>query len=213
VVTDMPGKDTLVTKDFVNLIALAENGALAQKRQGSKNEGLMPDGRIYAHESLEGGLKTIGFGHKLKPGEADLFKNGITMKQALALLVEDIELHESEARKFIDDGGGVGTFDGLPMLERQLITELAFNIGGPNLTPTYDKAGKYLSGYPKLRKAAISKDFEGMLKELGRGYTKPDGSFNQLTSRVDGVRAYARNKNKLRQQATAANLAVGGVQP
>jgi lysozyme len=68
------------------------------------------------------GLPTIGYGHLLKAGEAELFKNGITEAAAEALLIKDVLVAEKAVLRLITVELTNGQFDAL--------VSFAFNLGG-----------------------------------------------------------------------------------
>jgi lysozyme len=68
------------------------------------------------------GLPTIGYGHLLRAGEAELFKNGITEAAAEALLIKDVLVAEKAVLRLITVELTNGQFDAL--------VSLAFNLGG-----------------------------------------------------------------------------------
>ncbi len=53
----------------------------------------------FPHKSVEGGLDTIAYGHKLIKGEN--FNNGLTDSEAVELLKKDISIKEESAKKLI----------------------------------------------------------------------------------------------------------------
>ena len=59
------------------------------------------------------GNETIGYGHLLKPGERSKFKNGISKKQALSLLQDDVQNAVSFVNRHLDMSVSQNAFDAL----------------------------------------------------------------------------------------------------
>ena len=68
------------------------------------------------------GLPTIGYGHLLRPGEAQMFKNGISEAAGEALLIKDVLLAEQTVLRLIKVPLTNGQFDAL--------VSFTFNLGG-----------------------------------------------------------------------------------
>ena len=47
------------------------------------------------------GLPTIGYGHLLRPGEAEMFKGGISEEAGIALLIKDVQKAEQAVLRLI----------------------------------------------------------------------------------------------------------------
>ncbi len=84
-----------------------------------EHEGFMP--MIYEDQA---GYATIGYGHKLNPGEADLYKNGITKEQALALLKQDVAKAELAVNQLV--------FVPLSQSQFDALVSFTFNVGRTN---------------------------------------------------------------------------------
>jgi len=67
------------------------------------------------------GLPTIGYGHLLLPGEAEMFKNGISESAGEALLIKDVLLAEQAVCRLIKVPLTDGQFDAL--------VSFTFNLG------------------------------------------------------------------------------------
>jgi hypothetical protein len=127
------------------------------------------EGKWYPHESVEGGMPTIGYGHKVIQGED--FSKGLTEEEALALQEEDVLKHQAIAKERIDKKFGEGTFDSLPQDSQMLAVDYEYN--------------GVLRKFPSFTKALVENDKEGMLKEYVR-YTggKPLGTRNTWTEGI-----------------------------
>jgi len=128
------------------------------------------DGKYYPHESLEGGRKTIAFGHKLKEGED--FSEGISVARAEELLIEDVMFAYKRAYNSYKNKYSEKDWNNLSDKSKVALTELSFNIGN-----TKD-----------FEEAFYNKDKE-KVKELirERGYTGIKGEVNTLGPRNEQI--------------------------
>jgi hypothetical protein len=126
-------------------------------------------GKWYPHNSVEGGTKTIGYGHKLSGSEN--YSKGLTTAQVLALQKKDIARHTNIAKSTIDKKYGAGTFDKLPESRKVLLVDYAYN--------------GVLHKFPSFMDATVKGDKNKMLKEYMR-YTngKPLTQRNAWTKSV-----------------------------
>lgn len=69
------------------------------------------------------GFKTIGFGHRLTPGEA--FPEGVTINEANDILAHDIAIAEASVKHLVTVPLTQGQFDAL--------VDFCFNLGGTRL--------------------------------------------------------------------------------
>ncbi len=97
-----------------------------------KSEGL----RLHVYADIKG-LRTIGYGHRLTPGES--FPNGITAAEAEAILSQDVQIAEQAVERLVKVPLTQGEFDAL--------VDFVFNLGAGRLassTLLRDlNAGKY----------------------------------------------------------------------
>jgi len=93
------------------------------------------DGKWYPHESLEGGRKTIAYGHKLKGDES--FDKGLTEEDAKSLLVKDTLEAYRRAFNSYKNKYGLKEWNKLSNKAKIALTDLSFNIGN---TKDYEEA-------------------------------------------------------------------------
>ena len=133
------------------------------------------------HESLEGGTKTVGYGHKLS--EFDDQEGLYSSADVDSMLVLDVfNAYRSVFRKMKNS-----KFDwnSLTDEDKIVLTELMYNTGNSKML---EEALKYL-GAGKDKKDYAS------LKELirKRGYKDPEGKFHPLEERnTDIIQSYVR---------------------
>ena len=120
------------------------------------------------HASPEGGLDTVGYGHKITQAEEDAgtYKNGISDSDAIKLFRADIKKHADIVRKDVED------FDDLPKKYQDVLVNIAFNTGSV-------KANKW----PSLLKAMRAGDDKKVREESITSFTDPDGKRQPLTTR------------------------------
>jgi len=99
------------------------------------------------------GYKTIGYGHLLKEGEEELFRNGITREKGEELLKEDLKIAEKAVNLWVNVPLNQNQFDAL--------VSFVFNVGQGN-----------------FRKSALLKklnegDYEGASNEFLKWIGKP----------------------------------------
>ena len=125
--------------------------------------------RWYPHASIEGGNKTIGYGHKLTNAEVDKFNRGITSGQVEELLTSDILKHQAIAENMIDKKYGKGAFDKLPQAAQMIFVDYAYN--------------GVLGQFPTFTDALVKRNKNLMLKEYERS-----SSGGKLTERNNWTR-------------------------
>jgi GH24 family phage-related lysozyme (muramidase) len=139
------------------------------------------DGSWTPHDSLEGGTRTVGYGHKLGPYDDP---NRVYSEEEVdSMLVSDVfNAYRSLRRHFRNSKYD---WNGLTDEDKVVLTELLYNTGNSKML---EKAMEYLgSGEDK-------KDYTS-LKELisKRGYRDTEGKFHPLTNRnEDIIQSYLR---------------------
>lgn len=144
-------------------------------RKADKNKGIT-EKRFYPHTSVEGGAKTIGFGHKIKSGED--FSKGLTWAEAEELLRNDISAQQQrmENRYGTKSDGPYNWFKNLSQNEYDLLLNYEFQVRNSSVGhvdwETLDrdktKPNKTQGGsgtYPNLIKAIVDGNYENILKE------------------------------------------------
>lgn len=147
-------------KEYIKFLCKEENSIM----KGYSN------GRFYPYSSLEGGSDTIAYGHKLNSIEEDnnTFTVGITDKEAIKLLKNDIEVHYDMASKRYERMGY--EWEAISYKDQLALTDIEFNvIGGISAYPTFTKAVAD-SNYKKAKRECIRyyTDTKGVRHKLGR---------------------------------------------
>jgi GH24 family phage-related lysozyme (muramidase) len=107
--------ETIVyTTEFLEKLKKWENGIKSGWDDKKK--------RWYPHPSPEGGLKTIGYGHKCKTAQeqADFERTGLSEAEAVALLKSDLESAAKKAEALVPK------FTSLPDTVKQALTNAAY---------------------------------------------------------------------------------------
>ena len=178
-----------MAKSLRDLLKEVENA----NRTGFKN------GMWYPHESVEKGTRTVAYGHKLSEEEdsgnyvvlpdgevVDLTSRGLTTEEAEQLLDEDIRTKRNVAKTQWNSAQPV-PFNELPTLHKNLLTEIAFNIG-----TLKNKSGSF--GWPSLAEGILNNDKDKIKSELMRSYKDPDtGDKVPLEERVAKIKDYVDN--------------------
>tara|TARA_R100001530_G_scaffold125826_1_gene94464 strand:- start:899 stop:1483 length:585 start_codon:yes stop_codon:yes gene_type:complete len=145
---------------YIDKLAILEN---------SIGAGLEGD-RYFPHESLEGGRKTIAFGHKLKEGET--YSKGISIPEAKELLVKDTQDAYRRAYNSYRNRYSKDDWNKLSDKSKVALTEISYNIGN---TKAYEEAFH----------AKDKKEVTRLIRE--RGYTGTEGEVNKLGSRNEQI--------------------------
>ena len=151
--------DPVHMKKYLSDLRYLENGI----KKGYRN------GKWYPHSSVEGGTKTIAYGHKLANNSQ--YGSGLTEQDALALQEQDVLKHQAEAKRLTDAKYGEGTFDKLPQKNQMLLVDYAYN-------------GVY-SKFPSFVKSVVTNNKQGMLNNYKRySGNNPIKSRNEWTANV-----------------------------
>ena len=145
---DMPPtitqQNSIFNQDFVNFIKSIEN----IQKIGFKNEKWFP------HKSVEGGVPTIAYGHKIKNDiELSHYSSGITDEEANRILIEDLEIAKQKVYSYIKSKYKVNIK--LSLKQEEMLTEFAFNLGG-------------LEKFPKFVNSILRNDLEVTNNEYKR---------------------------------------------
>lgn len=148
------------------------------------------DGFWHPHESPEGGLPTLGYGHKLtksemankvitlSSGQTLDFSDGLSDAEVTALLNDDTAKHRNRASTDWDSYyGKENKFSTLPREYQNVLTNIVFNTGS--------LAGKDHFQWPKLADSIIGGDVAGIRKNMMTYYTDPRGKQKPLKNRAD----------------------------
>lgn len=151
------GQSAISDSNFIDYMKFVENGI----RSGyNKNKKLW-----FPHKSVEGGLDTLAYGHKLKKGEN--FSSGITERDAIKLLLNDLRIAENTSKRDIQsiytsakkDGklksNARSNYDQLSVKEKQMCLDFAYNLGS-------------LRKFPTFFTALLNKDIDTMKREYKR---------------------------------------------
>lgn len=137
-------------QDFVDYMMEAENAEL-WKKTGS-----------VLHNSPEGGLKTLGFGHKLNQIEQSTGQvmgkpiRDFTREDAEALLRQDINARANALAQRLGP-----SWKSLSRREQEMLLDIEYNVGSVERT------------FPSFTKAVLSGDLETQRKEYERFFTDP----------------------------------------
>lgn len=123
-------------------------------------------GKWHPHTSVEGGLPTIAYGHKIK-NKAELVKlqKGISSSAGDRMFMADLE----KAKKIVyrDIKSMFGIQIQLSQKQEEILVDYAFTNGS-------------LNGFPKFVSAILNKDWEGASKEYKRSVGGKELGRNQI---------------------------------
>lgn len=120
-------------------------------------------GRWFPHSSVEGGNKTIAYGHKLLNTED--FSQGLTEQQAEDLMKKDLHLKVRSIDRLLQNDYNI-RFKDLTPQQQVLLLDFQYNPG--------------LTKFPKFTRAVLNNDYDAMMKEHMRySNGKPLGRRNR----------------------------------
>ena len=123
----------------------------------------------FPHKSVEGGMPTIAYGHKvLNVQEHEVFNKGITEEQALKLLEQDMKTAYDNAKedwdKWVQNSTTILSnplFEELPEKYQGVLLNLAYNTGSLK-----NRKGQY--GWPNLSKRIVEATLDPINKAKDR---------------------------------------------
>ena len=165
-------KNSLFDKGFLDYMKNAENDVLYTK------------GKNIRHKSEEGGLDTVGYGHKLS--ETEIAANRVyeynldtlTKEQADDILLRDLE----KRNKLLINKLGKA-YTNLDPKRKQMLLDIEFNVG--------DAPGVF----PNFTKGVLQNKIDVMKKEYERKFTDSKGVTKPLTRRNKLFNEFFFNKN------------------
>ena len=158
--SDYASENFLFNKEFLNYIKTAENEELYKK------------GTQQRHKSVEGGLDTIGYGHKLTKTENAIGQvygyklDTLTEEQANAILLEDLE----KKNQILINKLGT-SYTNLDPKRKQMLLDIEFNVK------------KGVDAFPKFKEGVLQNKIDVMKKEYERKFTDSKGETQPLTRR------------------------------
>jgi GH24 family phage-related lysozyme (muramidase) len=152
-------KNFEVTQDFIDYIKSLENPHFVGYNKSSK--------LWTPHKSPEGGLPTIGYGHKMTSSEVNSMSGGITDADAEKLLQNDLLTASRAVKSYVSSH--FGDID-LTNEQMEMLTEFAFNLGS-------------LNKFPKFTEAVVKNNWEVANREYKRTYVDSSGTRKELTNR------------------------------
>ena len=125
-----------------------------------------------SHDSPEGGLDTIGYGHKITQAEEDAgtYKNGISDSDAIKLFRKDIKAHADIVKKDVKD------FDDFDQKYKDVLINIAYNTGSVKE-----------SKWPSLLKAIRAGDDKKVREEMVTSFTDAAGKKGKLKTRAKKI--------------------------
>ncbi len=151
-------KMMLYSEGFLNYIKKAENAPLFFSGTNATR-----------HKSPEGGLDTIGYGHKLTAEEIESGKvygydiNTLNKNQANTILLRDLE----EKNKILTNKLGT-SYTELDPKRKQMLLDIQFNVIGG------------VDSFPKFKEAVLNNDINTMQKEYKRYFENKQGEMVEL---------------------------------
>lgn len=139
--------------------------------QEQENESLLDRGEPVRHRSPEGGLDTVGYGHKLTMGENisgtvyGIAINELTPGDCAVILAKDVEVCYAICEL------NIPRWQELTDRERAMVAEIEFNVG------------KVHQRFPKFVRGCVEHDIDVQRAEFKRHYHDIDGVRHELARR------------------------------
>jgi hypothetical protein len=155
---DQTNKMLLYSEGFLNYVKKAENAPLFLSGTNATRQ-----------KSPEGGLDTIGYGHKLTEEEIASGKvygydiNNLNKNQANTILIRDLE----EKNKILNNKLGTAYTD-LDPKRKQMLLDIQFNV----------RDG--IDSFPKFTEAVLNNDTDTMKKEYKRYFKNKQDKYVEL---------------------------------
>jgi GH24 family phage-related lysozyme (muramidase) len=151
------------TSDFINYVKSTENAGKSGYNVKLK--------KWFPHKSPEGGLDTIGYGHKFKDTtEQEKYrKNGATDAEVTDMLSIDL----AKAKLAVDSNlkdMKISPTKPLSQEQMEMLIDFAYNLGN-------------VKGFPKFVKAVVSEDWKTAKNEYKRKYKTSTGKIKELDRR------------------------------
>ena len=156
------------TKEQTDKMMLYSDGFLNYIKK-AENDQLFKTGTGIRQESPEGGLDTIGYGHKLTAEEIESGKvygydiNTLNKNQANNILLRDLE----EKNKILNNKLGTAYTD-LDPKRKQMLLDIQFNVKGG------------IDSFPKFTEAVLDNDVNTMQQEYKRYFKNKQGEYQEL---------------------------------
>ena len=156
------------TKEQTDKMMLYSDGFLNYIKK-AENDQLFKTGTGIRQESPEGGLDTIGYGHKLTAEEIESGKvygydiNTLNKNQANNILLRDLE----EKNKILNNKLGTAYTD-LDPKRKQMLLDIQFNVKGG------------IDSFPKFTEAVLDNDVNTMQQEYKRYFKDKQGEYQEL---------------------------------
>ena len=148
---------------------------ILKELENSIEKGLK-DGKWYPHESVEGGNKTVAYGHKItdEEAEAGTYDDGLTEEEAIELLKKDIDDANRKVRGNIED------FDSFPFYLKMELVNSSYR--------------GLINKSPNTLELINKGDFAGAAKEFTNkvpAYKESKGIKKRMDRVVDALNKYA----------------------
>ena len=156
------------TKEQTDKMMLYRDGFLNYIKK-AENDQLFKTGTGIRKESPEGGLDTIGYGHKLTAEEIKSGKvygydiNTLNKNQANTILLRDLE----EKNKILTNKLGT-SYTEIDPKRKQMLLDIQFNVIGG------------VDSFPKFKEAVLNNDINIMQKEYKRYFENKQGEMVEL---------------------------------